>query len=276
MYDGRMQKSIGLAVGVVVLVLVYAFACAPDGQRADWVMVALTAALIYVGGTQAYIYWKQKGVMEDALTATRDSNDVARESAQAATKSAEAATIAANATQSLERPWLVVEPGRLPIQVMPPSSSSAAILEVPYTISNFGRSPAWIVEDLVSAVWVQDPFDVPDDLPTPDLAVSKGPRGIPLASGERRPTDRRPAISLFPPHQRRMLDGKGAILLYGEIKYRDVFGDIWTHGFAWVYTRIDDSLPIQDRQWPTTWDEDAEHRLWTVFQGPEAYLKKST
>lgn len=241
----------------------------------DWITSALTFVLALVGGTQAFIYWKQKGVMEDALKATRDSNDVAKESAQAASKSADAATLAAYATQSLERPWLIVEPGEVPNQVIEPSSSSPAVLEIPYIVSNLGRSPAWIVDDLVAAVRVPWPA-VPEDKETPSLAVSNGLRAIPLAPRERRAADRPAKVELHDVPRRHVLDGKAAILLYGEIKYRDVFGDIRTHGFAWVYTRIDGSIPTHDREWPKVWDEDAESWLWKVHQGPQVYLQTST
>ncbi|MBY0279990.1 hypothetical protein K2Z84_32035 [Candidatus Binatia bacterium] len=191
----------------------------------------------------------------------------------AAIASAIAAIGVATSTRRLERPWVIVIPASPPEQEMPPTATAPAILAMPYSLSNIGRSPGWIRDDFVKAEVVPWP-DVPEDKAL--SKVSNGPMTIPIARDKNAIPSRYPTVALDAQQRQDIMDGKAGILVHGQIHYRDVFWKTRVHAFGWVYTRADDSLPLHDRVWPEKWGPIAEADMWVIHQAPDRYSKNST
>jgi hypothetical protein len=142
---------------------------------------------------------------------------------------------------------------------LPAADDGHQALIVSYKLANLGRSPAQIVQKGMDCVWV--PLPAPSDLPAPRL---EDVQRDPLGPGKRM---RDGEFVVINKEQRdAMLLGKGALMLYGVIKYRDVFSEVREYGFAWLYHRM--SLQIGEG---TGWDDSP----WFPLDGPAAYFRQT-
>lgn len=190
-------------------------------------------------------------------------------SAFAAAASATAAGIAARSTRRLERPWVVVIPKSPPDQLDPPAPDRPATLAMPYELANMGRSPAWILDDFVKAEVVPWP-EVPTDRPCE--TVSNGAMIIPLARDGRAFPNRYPQVTLSEAECHEVSRGPAAILVHGQIHYRDVFMRKRVHAFGWLYVRADLAV------WPDVVILGGNNDFWewSIFPAPASYSKGTT
>jgi hypothetical protein len=221
----------------------------------DWLLVALTG--LYFVATAIYVC-----VTASTLKQIKRQADIAE-----------------RALTHLERPWVLVEPANEPTGIAntPEELDSntpldeTVLITVQFEVRVRGRSPAWILTDGIAAVWV--PFPPPknrafppqhetEDLPTTAILPRKrGHEGMRL-------------VKLDPEQRQAILESRGAVMLYGLIRYRDSFENIHETSFCSLYLRP--SLPTQwtphgDYEGATGWDQSE----WTLIDGPREYFRQT-
>lgn len=213
-----MQKSIGAASAAVFLILVYAFGCAPDAQRADWVMVALTVALIYVGGTQAYIYWRQASLMQETLKATQDSSDAAKRSA--------------DAVMALEQPRIVLSVVSALLDASENWDTDQRVIRITYKLTNYGRTPAWVRRCEIGVVNMHDPRAATAVGATAHTFAYGPVDGSLIAPGASEEATLPPQAVTVTEQNNKTYSMDA--LMHGTIDYTDVFGEKRSTTFAWM------------------------------------------
>lgn len=233
--------------------------------KGEWINLVGAAANVVMAlinlGTLGALLWQ--------LRASRKSQELTQKSADAATESAKAAIDAVEATVALERPLVFLVPESPPRPLQPAQPGQLATLQIVIALHNLGRSPASIVQVNGTARLVD--FNVPDGEQTLNEIYRTPPEHLPMIPGEAR-GGYSTSLALTDQDRQDILNGKKAILLFGEILYRDVFGHTRTHGYAWVYTGADDSVPQQ----PWNPPQHIWNSRWILQIGPESYSKSST
>lgn len=233
--------------------------------KGEWINLVGAAANAFMAlinlGTLGALLWQ--------LRVSRRSQELTQQSADAATETANAATNAVSATVALERPLVFLVPEAPPRPLQPAQTGQLATLQIVIALHNLGRSPASIVQVKGTARLVD--FNVPDNEQTLTEIYRTPPEHLPMIPGEQRGGYSTP-LDLTDQDRQDILDGKKAILLFGEILYRDVFGHTRTHGYAWVYTGADDTVPQQ----PWNVPQHIWNSRWILQIGPESYSKSST
>lgn len=224
-------------------------------------LVVLTFLTVVVYAVQAVLMYK-------AFTANRDA-------ARASSIAAKAAQDTAQAAQAAERPWLVVVPDRVPRPTLTQKGETASLVQFSYSVKNFGRSLAFIIENRCTATVVSFP-EIEDNLPVPDLVTSWGPISMPIPPMEQG-LPYNVVRQLDAATRERILRGQAGVLLRGEIHYRDTFAVNHVHAFSWVYLRARRSGPPEQYfDWGNVTDPDEWASEWMIQQGPEVYSLKTT
>ena len=229
----------------------------------DWLLVLLTLVLAIVGATQAYIYARQKDVMQKALAATEESNKVAKESADAARRSADA-------SMAMERPWLVVTLANA-FMFHRQGEDDRRELRVFYVMTNYGRTPAWIGERRMSII-VLGNDDEPGPTLAPELLLTDDEQAdcakLPLAPGAS--DDQGCVATTVTLTETQVRTSSLRAMIYGTIEYRDVFGESRSAGFSWIMSwyRLDESIGIRDYG--------VSSNSAQLARGPEAYWRRTT
>jgi hypothetical protein len=158
-----MLRNIGFVIGGALLAVCggWVFVVRVEGASGyERMTLLLTLSLVFVGSMQAYVYMLQARLMHASLLETKKSADAAVDAADAAKK-------AVQSNRAIEAPIFYVHPHRPPgIGVKAAEMSEIISLSFSYTITNHGRSPAWIREQRVAAQLVNREV-VPEDLAGP-------------------------------------------------------------------------------------------------------------
>lgn len=265
-YPGKMHL---LALAFTLAASGCAYASTTPPSITDWITAILTFVLAVVGATQAYIYWKQKGVMENALRATQESNQVANHSAEAAMK-------AANTTLAIERARIAVEPAPAP-QILDDGKARGMVagIRISFSVKNHGRTEAFITDDRAE-VRVLPADRVPESLPEPAWYLGGGRQ--PRALLDDQLTFRRD-IAITADEFEALMSRNAGLVLYGSVLFEDVFGDERPHGFAWTYT-VKDEASVRLSQIPEPLLPHALLRLlsdheWELRPGPRSYFAQN-
>lgn len=259
-----MRWIIGGTLGLLgIIFYLAAYAYPPEGHPTvtDWFVVAFTVILAGVGAAQAFIYWKQKAVMDASLAATRES--------------AEASVTAIETTRAIERAIVHVVPQLPPEPAGRKEAPGTTAVWIPYKVGNLGRTHAWIREHRVTSRLVPFP-EIPEDLPAPGKVTDLRPESMRPLLGSEEGNAIRLIRRINAEEQGFILDGELAIMLYGEIDYEDAFGTAHTYGFSWVYTRA--KQDTSDRSWGTLEENRAAsapwNSEWRVLIGPRSYFER--
>ncbi|MGI8962282.1 MAG: hypothetical protein ACR2IV_21490 [Bryobacteraceae bacterium] len=171
---------------------------------------------------------KQAHYMRDGLALTRQSADAATTSANAAKRSAEIADIA---LRVVERAYLYIDNWTFT------NFGPNLFPQVSFKVSNAGRTPARIVSSLVR-------YGIVDEIPNPpDYGAGYEDSG-PDAQNEIVPGA--PLTRLIKSYRsnevidenqfRKIMEGKQFFLVWGKIKYRDIFRKITAMRFGAFYS----------------------------------------
>lgn len=123
-----------------------------DFKASHWVEIALTVALLGVGGSQLYVYWRQAGIMKEQANISARQLDL---------------------MQIDERPWVTLQSTELRSSLT--FKDGNANLWLGYKLKNLGHSPAFDASFYAVAVpvWINKAVGViqPHLVPDPTLAV---------------------------------------------------------------------------------------------------------
>lgn len=171
----------------------------------------------------------------ESRTNVERASAIAKDAADAAKKSADAALLNAEAIVNAERPWVMV-------QVHPKPGTNAAHTIFNFSLFNYGKTPAHIIERTKPKVdCCKDPAK---DLPVPPAYGTSDTESVFLA-----PRDSMPLASVDPAWERReaSLEGKNifpngdlVMLVYGQISYIDgVSGKTYRTAYCFLHKRFE-------------------------------------
>ena len=107
-----------------------------DLKASHWVEIFLTAALLCVGSTQAFIYWRQAGIMKEQADISARQVDL---------------------MQIDERPWVTLQSTELRSTLK--IKDKTVSLWLGYKLKNLGHSPAFDTTfyTMVIPIWITKP-----------------------------------------------------------------------------------------------------------------------
>ena len=194
----------------------------------DWWVIGATVAMAIFVGAQAALLWLQNGLARQ----NREVMLIGTRAAQASAEAAERHAAVAETLARQERPWLLPEPDG-PFdgwQWEWPDGEVLIRLTLRWSVRNYGRTLGWITAGSVVVFDVVDqPFsEVPPYEPGPPFVEKVlPPSGV--HSGE---------IPLFieRAQHEKLVRTEAALMLMGQIVYRDVLGEAHTSAFAFQWT----------------------------------------
>jgi hypothetical protein len=196
----------------------------PHVNWAEKVMACVTVAILIVGATQAYIYWKQSELMQDSLSQNERSIILGQGQIKVSSRSAAAADTAnqnaKNQFRADERPYITLagagDVGKVSIAT---AGEHAGHLAVEIHLTNYGKSPGIeTARDARLAIGSNAGKQI-------TLHEAKDRRGRIIPPGAR------PSIYAYSdgPVNQQMFDdmvaGKMLVIAYGHIDYTDILGD---------------------------------------------------
>jgi hypothetical protein len=177
-----------------------------------------------------------------------------RKAASAARDAATAALIQANHVATSERAWMVAS---IEGEVIP-DSTGVRILCFSVRYVNKGKTPAFLLEIKHNGVVLPREQELPDTrLPWDKFNVEVWEQGVPLQPGD---FLLKQNLNTLAPDVQRLHQGRDWLWVYGEIKYRDAFGNERETCYCFIWDCVHD-IPGIGRE---------THFL---VKGPDSYIR---
>jgi hypothetical protein len=151
--------------------------------------------------------------------------------------------------RALERPWIIPEPrgefGGFESEswleeFLSQRTDTAEVLE--YALTNYGKSPAWIVGKNVRLAIIPNPLP-PHPVDLHPIAISP----VPVAPNKSLVDRARAQVT--PEIRARLLVGDFSLVFYGYVRYRDIFGKTHPADFCLVWEKSKEWVPGRERAW---------------------------
>ena len=222
---------------------------------ADWGYWGFGGLLVIVGAFQAWLIKRQADLMErqaglmeeqiqDARTSSSDSAKIAagtlaeiekqavlmerqttvmegqvkavEDSAAASLASARAAQSSADSLMQVERAWLVFH--------LQTTARSPLVAE--FTITNYGRTPAWITDLVYDYRKYHQPIDGPMEINAPHMLTWQNGSMIPPGTASKEFLTRlNGTMLLTDQEERKVIEGNLFLVFFAVVKYDDIFGE---------------------------------------------------
>jgi hypothetical protein len=201
----------------------------------DWWIRLLTAVIAAATVMQAYIYWRQKALMRDALAETK--------------KAADAAKASADALMNSERAWLVARPVEIAPNIYTlPNAGQVMRNAFACRIWNAGKTPAKLMRSAMKYVRVKSLSDLPVATIDPAASIDGGtlvPTEASAQMGLVLVAYLEPDVFVTPEELMELRQQKMFLYAYGVVEYEDAFKRSQTIplGFAYHFPMGGDPRP---------------------------------